>query len=232
MIVLKAKNKLSRPLTIKLFPQSAALKHRQREDAVIEADSLNVMFSKARTELVKQIAMRFIDKRFSDARLIQIYMLKQMDAAKVLSEDNLQIAKALYLQWLRALLSGLGLGNTYMYRMCTCRVCYLCAPVCVPRALYCIVLHSILFVGAGTRTSPRKKKKKGDLFAGLDSDEDEPGEADSCGDRLREEVKVWENLSAERVAAFKDNHGLVNEFKLLWVMRKEVPLHKALFQHR
>ena len=49
-------------------------------------------------------------------------------------------------------------------------------------------------------------------------------------DRVRNEIKIWENLSAERINVFKELSGLIDEFKLVYAMRTEVPLHYALFR--
>ena len=195
MIVLKTISKETRSLPISLLPQSPALKHRKREPSVVAATDLSPMIQTARKELIRQIEQRFINKRFSDARLIQIYMSKQMDASKVLSEESLQKAKALYLQSLRLLISK-GVLGVY-----------------------------------GERTSPRKKKKM-DLFEGMaDSDDDEDNNTPAAaGDRVRTEVQIWESLLEERINSFKDKFGLVDEFKLVYAMRNEAPLHAALFK--
>lgn len=192
MIALKKQSALSKPLEIMLFPQSPSLKHRPRTASFVPAANLNALISTARKEMSKQIDQRFVDKRFSDARLIQIYMSKQMPAAKVLSEDNLVRGKALYLKWLRLLVPVLSLGE---------------------------------------RTSPRKAQKKADLFAGMDdSSDDEPSPAVLETDRGRLEVVLWDHISHDRIASFKDSLGLVDEFKMLYALRSEAPLHYALFK--
>lgn len=195
MIMLKQVNKDTRPLKILQLPQSPALKHRKREESTVSADRISSMISTARTELIKQIDQRFVSKRFSDARLIQIYMSTQIAASKILSEENLQTAKALYLQWLRALVDN-GV--------------------------------------VGSRTSPRKKKKsrkiQSDLFEGMEDSDDQEDSPVRTTDRVRTEIKIWENLAAERIAPFKEESGLVDEFKLVYAMRSEAPLHYALFK--
>ena len=72
MYALKKQNGVLKPLQIRQFPRSVALKHRKREEMTVQSRDLSLMISTARIELVKQIDMRFINKRFSDARLIQI----------------------------------------------------------------------------------------------------------------------------------------------------------------
>ena len=192
MIALQKQSALSKPLEIMLFPQSPSLKHRPRTASLVPAANLNALVSTARKEMSKQIDKRFVDKTFSDARLIQIYMSKQMPAAKVLSEDNLVRGKALYLKWLRALVPVLSLGE---------------------------------------RTSPRKLQKKIDLFAGMDdSSDDEPSPAVLETDCVRGEVVLWDHISQDRIASFKDSLGLVDEFKMVYALRSEAPLHYALFK--
>ena len=63
------------------------------------------MIVTARSVLCEEIDSRFIDTCFSDARLIQIYISKGGDPSKILSTDNLISAKALYMKWLRNLLT-------------------------------------------------------------------------------------------------------------------------------
>jgi hypothetical protein len=169
-----------------------ALQHRKREESIVKVEDLSDMTKVGRAEMIRQIEKRFVDKRFSDARLIQIYISKQMEASKVLSEDNLGTAKALYVQWLRALATA-GVG------------------------------------GVGERVSPRKKKKK-DLFADLESDDEADPSPVQTSDRVRNEMKAFENIGAERINVFKDKFGLVDEFKLMLAVRTELPLHCALFQ--
>ena len=111
MYALKKQNGPLKPLQILQFPRSVSLQHRKREDTTVQCRDLSLMISTARLELVKQIDKRFINKRFSDARLIQIFMSKQMPAAKLLSDENLPLAKALYLKALRSLVSTLKLDE-------------------------------------------------------------------------------------------------------------------------
>lgn len=204
MIALKKQNDASRPLHVSLLPQSASLKDRKRGTATIAAARVSSMIQTARTQLVQQIEQRFVIKRFSDARLVQIYLSKQTPASKVLSEDNLATARALYLKWLRALLPVLQLG---------------------------------------IRSSPRKKRKHRDLFDGLDDSDSETNEfaidegrdssgdgADSSSDRVVNEAADWADIPAEKVSSFKDAHGIVDEFKLAYAYRKQLPIHYALFK--
>ena len=63
----------------------------------------------------------------------------------------------------------------------------------------------------------------------MDSDEEEEAQPTRESDRVRNEVKLWENLAAERIEHFKDAHGLLDEFALHYAMRDETPLHTKLF---
>ncbi|KAL1500555.1 hypothetical protein AB1Y20_013210 [Prymnesium parvum] len=106
MINLKKLNSPFKPLKVFMFPTSMAVKDRERAHQMVEAENLADFIPKARAELVRQIDMRFVDKEFSDARLVHLYMSKGIPAEKVLSADNLQRAKALYLKWLRSLVTA------------------------------------------------------------------------------------------------------------------------------
>ena len=98
-----------------------------------------------------------------------------MDAIKVLSEENFQIAKALYLQWLRLLIDKGVIGE------CT-----------------------------SPRKAQRKAKVETNLFEGMeDSDAEDDDVPESTLDRVRTEIKIWDTLSDERIASFKDSSGLV-----------------------
>ena len=42
------------------------------------------------------------------------------------------------------------------------------------------------------------------------------------------EVVAWKNISADRIKQLTDESGLINEFKLAYSVREEMPLHDAL----
>ena len=200
IISLSKKCQPSQDLGILMFPTSTALKHRKREALVVEARAISGMVTTARREIVQQIETRFLNKRFSDARLIQVYMSKQAPASKVLSADNLATAKALYFKWLRSLLS-----------------------------------NNVLSSDHGDISRDKKKAKpstSSDLFSFSESDDDGAGDdAAPDTDCVRLEVQIWENIAPERLKLFTNpQNGLVDEFKLIFSMRNEVPLHYFLFR--
>ena len=190
LVALKKQNGSARPLSILQHPLSISLAHRRRASSSIKAEHLNPLIETARRIVVDQLDQRFVQKRFSDARLIAIFMSKQQSAAKVLSESNYAIAKGLYLKWLRQL---------------------------------------VTVVTPAVRRSPRKKQKR-DLFEGMSSDEDAPTPAPEESDQVRSEVRCWEGISPERTDVFKGPDGLLDEFKLAYAVREEVPLHYLLFK--
>jgi hypothetical protein len=65
----------------------------------------------ARDILIAQHEKRCVDKRPSDARLIQVYMSKQMLASKLLTQEHYETARALYISALRNASNTLGLGD-------------------------------------------------------------------------------------------------------------------------
>jgi hypothetical protein len=79
----------------------------------------------------------------------------------------------------------------------------------------------------------RKKAKKCNLFEddGDDDDEPSPGSTGAGSDRVVNEVKGWEALSKDRCQPFKSpSTGLLDEFALLFALRREFPLHFFVFK--
>ena len=100
------------------------------------------------------------------------------------------------------------------------------------KALYMKWLRNILTQGVlklGQRSSPRKKKKTvTNLMADLDDDDEPADPAAAEQDHAMQEVAAWKNLPVERVKQFADDSGLINEFKLAYAVREELPLHYTL----
>lgn len=191
VVALMKQNTPTRSLAIRQHPITVSLAHRRRSTTVIEPANLNSLITTAREVLVEQLCMRFVDRRFSDARLIAIYMSKQRSASMILSESNYTLARALYLRWLRLLVT--------------------------------------VTTTPGPRRSPRKRLRN--LFEGLSDEEEgtvDPDEAE--GDQVRAEVRAWEAIAQERIDVFRGSDGLVNEFKLVYSVREELPLHHLLFK--
>ena len=47
---------------------------------------------------------------------------------------------------------------------------------------------------------------------------------------MLEEIERWERLSADEIDKFRDEDGLLNEFKLVWQLRDRFPLHLIVFK--
>ena len=72
--------------------------------------------------------------------------------------------------------------------------------------------------------SPRKKKKRANLMADLNDDNDDRAAAETAEtDRVAVEVVAWKNISADRIKQLTDESGLINEFKLVYSVREEMP---------
>ena len=56
------------------------------------------------------------------------------------------------------------------------------------------------------------------------------GEAAFQFDPVKVEIERWEYLSPEEIAPFKEESGLIIEFKMMWHMRKRFPLHFVVFK--
>lgn len=111
MASLRSSCSASRALIIKNFPPTAALKDRKRSLAEISADSIHPMILRARVELEAQLEKRFFSTPPSETRLVQLYMSKQADAAKIMPVAWLAQAKAFYLVWLRRAAVALKVGT-------------------------------------------------------------------------------------------------------------------------
>lgn len=202
MVNLKKLNTPTRPLNIKLFPKSIALRDRDRTVHTVKPEDLTPMITKAREVIAHQIEKRFVQKVFSDARLIHIYMSKGVPAEKILSEDNLQRAKALYLKWLRNLVSAGCAGERT-------------SPRKKGKSEALNLLDAMDDSDDETAFQPR----------GHATLEDDHG-----ADRVRTEIVTWQELPAEIMKRHVGNNGLINEYSLMYDIRDSVPLHYKLFK--
>ena len=89
------------------------------------------------------------------------------------------------------------------------------------------------------RSPPRQAKTKkrrtsGDFFKADDSEAEEPADAEeervSQNDVVLLEVAAWKKCIPADFDTFKDDDGLLYEFKLLYSLRHQFPLHYALFK--
>ena len=67
-----------KPLTVQLFPETMAVKHRRRQAATIRAESLHPLVVEGRRVMVEQLTARFFTVMPSEGRLVQIWMSKQV----------------------------------------------------------------------------------------------------------------------------------------------------------
>ena len=105
--------KPSKPLSIKLFPESICLKDRVRKTMVIQSSDLLPLVIEGRVEMIAQLNKRFFTIMPSEARLVQIFISKQVPASKVLAEAWLQTGEAHYLKWMRDAAVIVGLQNPH-----------------------------------------------------------------------------------------------------------------------
>ncbi|KAL1530450.1 hypothetical protein AB1Y20_001353 [Prymnesium parvum] len=111
MISLRAANKPSLCLPIKLFPTGVKVEDRSRKAATIAADSIHPMVIAARKSLCAELTSRFLTDLPSETRLVQLYMSKQADMTKCFPPDWVTAAKSFYLVWLRKAASAFGVGT-------------------------------------------------------------------------------------------------------------------------
>ena len=100
----------TKPLTIKVFPESIALKDRARKSAVVGFEAVLPLVVEGRREMMAQLEKRFFTVPPSEPRLVQIWMSKQVPATRVLPSAWHVTAEAHYLTWLRecAIIAGRG----------------------------------------------------------------------------------------------------------------------------
>ena len=202
---LRKKCRRDATLDILLFPVSMAVKDRQRQSATIRADCLHGLVVEGRKVMVDQLTQRFFSVPPSEGRLVQAWMSKQMSAAKLLPEDWLETTEAFYYKWLRE--------------------------------------TAVMLGTAQRRSPPRKAQKKkrrtsGGGFFDEDTDSDENSAAVTAeeeggapaNDVVLKEAACWKKIPPEAIDTFKDKDGLVDEFKLLFSLREQFPIHFALFK--
>jgi len=88
---------------------------------------------------------------------------------------------------------------------------------------------------AGFATASEKEAKSGFcLFDRLEEDvqqaDPNPEDVGAGSNAIELEIQRWSALPAERVDAYREDCGMINEYKLLFDMRQEFPLHFFLFR--
>ena len=70
-------------------------------EEVKNAESVSTVIHNARRVLKQELQARRFTLRSSNSRMVQLYMSKQMDAKGMLTNDQYDLARTLYRQWLR-----------------------------------------------------------------------------------------------------------------------------------
>ena len=189
----------TRPLLIQLFPESISVKDRTRAFATLPADKLLPLVIEGRKEMVLQLEKRFFSIMPSEARLVQIFISKQVPAEKILTPQWFQVAEAHYLKWMR---------------------------------------DAAIILEVTTRVSPRlraKKQRTSTGFFDAISDDNDDGDDDDTthgigSDPVLLEVSKWSALDPSLLEVYKDSDNLLDEFKMVFALRKQFPLHFTLFK--
>jgi hypothetical protein len=84
------------------LPTTLKMEDRVRKEEIKKQSQVTGMIDVARRELKDQLQSRSFDLRPSNARMVQLFMSKQMDVITILTEQQYELAKTLYMQWLHA----------------------------------------------------------------------------------------------------------------------------------
>ena len=87
-------------LTLAL-PSTLKMGNRERFEEVKNAESVSTVIHNARRVLKQELQARCFTLRSSNSRMVQLYMSKQMDAKGMLTNEQYELARSLYMQWLR-----------------------------------------------------------------------------------------------------------------------------------
>lgn len=202
MLSLKAANRSNLDLQILSLPASSKLEDRKRSSCLMKSDSIHPMIVAARSEIVTQLDARFFQDMPSETRLVQLYMSKQADMSILLPPEWVASAKGFYLVWMRKAATALNLGTR----------------ISPPR--------------------PKKRSRTSYLFDGLEggvtnspAGPEIVAESGAGSDVVQIEVVRWAAFPAAKIEPFRDPaSGLVNEFKLMFSVRKEFPLNFFVFR--
>jgi hypothetical protein len=192
-------------LDILNFPETASVVDRERGHEHVPASGLKQIVISARAEASAQLKKRFFHERPSNTRMVLAAMSKQRKMDKWLSAAQCRLANTLYLQYLRI---AVGIMNKFN------------SSKRLP-----------------TRSSPRKSTGGGKRKLMEDSDSDDnvaTGEG-SMGDVATEdpvvtEVRKWKDIQKKTIDKYKDDQGIVNEFRLMWDLKDAFPLHFIVFK--
>ena len=190
------------PLHVLQFPATASMAHRDRATERIPASQISEMIVTCRSVLQDQLTARFFTDRPSNARLVLCYMSKSLPIDAYLPKPWVNLAKTLYLQWLRTCLD-LHLASERRQGGCS-------TPDAFKRPR-----SSGLFRHLGVDA--------GGGECGGDVGGPEHG-------LLQAEVASWANLDPATLDLHRHANGLVNEFALAYRTRDTHPGHFLLFR--
>ena len=86
------------------LPSTLKMEDRERLEEVKKAESVSTMIHNARRVLKEELQARCFILRSSNSRMVQLYMSKQMDAKDMLTNEQYELARTLYMQWLSDIL--------------------------------------------------------------------------------------------------------------------------------
>jgi hypothetical protein len=203
MLLYDVKSNFSHPdaqLETLTLPPTLKMEDRERNEEVKNSNVVSGMIDVARRVLKEELQSRCFDLRPSNSRMVQLFMSKQMDAKDILTPAQYDLARTLYLQWLRA-------AND---------VQKLPTREGSPRKKQKTGGGPALFRGAS-------------LLKGTDGSPAARNPTDGF-DPVTDEIERWERLSSDAYSDFVDDGGLLNEFAMMWALRDRFPLHFLIFK--
>jgi histidyl-tRNA synthetase len=83
------------------LPSTFKMEDRERFEEVKNMESVSTMIHNAHRVLKQELQARWFTLRSSNSRIVQQYTSKQMDAKGMLTNEQHELARTLYMQWLR-----------------------------------------------------------------------------------------------------------------------------------
>lgn len=213
MLLFDLKDKFCREnasLEVQALPASLKLCDRVRAFEYKQAAQCSPMIEAARKVMKKELQERCFDARPSNARMVQLYMSKQMDSKDILTREQFELAKTLYFTWLRH-----------------------AATIALANAAPCASSNK----AANTANSKAQRLSNGSkLFRGakccVSADDTPSVDLDvSSSDRVSDEIERWARLPPEMYSCYVDEENqLINEFQMMFHLRNSFPLHYIVFK--
>jgi hypothetical protein len=82
------------------LPSTIKMEYRERFEEVKKAESVSTMIHNACRVLKEELQARWFTLRSSNWRMVQLCMSKQINAKGVLTNEQYELARTLYMQWL------------------------------------------------------------------------------------------------------------------------------------